>query len=325
VTALCNVAVTGASGFVGTALTASLAARGHPGTALSRSGAAPLPAIKTAQFSGFGDARALRAAFESIDVVVHLAARVHVMREHHSDPLAAFRRVNVEGTRAVYAAAREAGVERVVFLSSVKAMGEGSAAPYRESDAANPVDPYGISKLEAERVLAEGRALGGPEYVVLRPPLVYGPGVRGNFLRLLRLAALSGRVPLPLGGIANQRSLISITNLVSAIEVAALNPAAADQTFLVSDGQDLSTSELISALAASLGKPAMLWPCPVSLVRALASSVGRGAEADRLLGSLTVNSREIRQRLGWQPPQSVAEGLKETAEWWRRSRVSGLA
>lgn len=316
----CCIASTGASGFVGTALTTALAARGHPVTALSRSDASPSPAIKVRAFAGFDDAAALRAALESIEVVVHLAARVHVMREDEADPLAAFRRVNVEGTRAVYAAAREAGVRRVVYLSSVKAMGEGGPKPYRESDAPRPIDPYGISKLEAERVLAEGRALGGPEYVVLRPPLVYGPGVRGNFRRLLRLAALSGYLPLPLGRIANQRSLVSLGNLVSAIETVAVHPAAADKTYLVSDGEDLSTSELITGLAVGMGRPARLLPCPVSLVRMLATVAGRKQEAERLFGSLMVDSSLVRDELGWAPPQSVAAGLAETAAWWK-SRI----
>lgn len=312
-----TVAVTGASGFVGTALTASLAAHGQQVTALSRSGATSPQAVKVVQFTDFGDAGALRAAFNSMEVVVHLAARVHVMREDEADPLAAFRRVNVEGTRAVYAAARDAGVKRVVFLSSVKAMGEGRAVPYREADSPRPIDPYGTSKLEGEQALAEGRALGGPEYVVLRPPLIYGPGVGGNFRRLLRLATLSGYIPLPLGNIPNQRSLVSLGNLVSAIEAAAADPAAADRTYLVSDGEELSTSELLAGLAAGMGRPARLIPCPIRLVRMLAAAAGREQEADRLLGSLVVDSSRIRQELGWVPPETVAAGLAATATWWK--------
>jgi nucleoside-diphosphate-sugar epimerase len=313
-----KVVVTGASGFVGTALTTSLAAQGHQVVALSRRAAPPSQSVKPVQFTDLGDADALRAAFECMEVVVHLAARVHVMREEVADPLIAFRRVNVEGTRAVYAVARQAGVRRFVFLSSVKAMGEGSAVPYRESDTPQPVDPYGVSKLEAEQVLAEGRAAGGPEFVVLRPPLVYGPGVRGNFRRLLRLAALSGYLPLPLGRIANQRSLVSLGNLVSTIEAAVEHPAAADKTFLVSDGEDISTSGLIVGLAAGMGRPAKLLPCPVSLVRKVAGAAGMSQEAERLFGSLVVDSSRVRDELGWAPPQSVAAGLAETAAWWNR-------
>ncbi len=196
-------------------------------------------------------------------------------------------------------------------------MGEGSPTQYRESDHPEPTDPYGISKLEAEQALAEGRALGGPEFVVLRPPLIYGPGVGGNFRRLLRLATLAGRIPLPLGSIANQRSLVSLGNLVSAIEVAALNPAAADRTYLVSDGMDLSTSELILALAAGMGQPARLLPCPVRMIRSLATAAGKGSEADRLFGSLVVDSSRLRRELGWVPPESVAAGLAATAAWWK--------
>ena len=313
-----RIAVTGASGFVGSALTRRLASRGHEVVAVSR-GALPAGSSGTArQIAGLDDAEGLRRALESTDVVVHLAARVHVMREHHADPLAAFRRVNVEGTRAVHEAARAAGVRRFVFLSSIKAMGEGSSTPYREADTPRPVDAYGISKLEAEQAIAKARARGGLEYVVLRPTLVYGPGVAGNFRRLLRLAELSRRIPVPLGKIVNRRSFTSVDNLSSAIEAAATHPAAADQTFLVSDGEDLSTSDLLARLAAGLGSPARLLPCPTRLLRVAAAALGRKEEVERLLGSLVVDPSHIQRQLDWKPPQSVTDGLAETAAWWRR-------
>ena len=312
------VLLTGATGFVGRAVIRQLAEAGAPVRAIVRSTVALPGAAQVYPIGNLTQPVEWLPHLVGVKVVVHMAARVHVIREREADPLAAFRRVNVEGTRAIYAAAREAGVRRFVFLSSVKAMGEGSPAPYRESDTPHPVDPYGISKLEAERVLAEERASGGPEFVVLRPPLVYGPGVRGNFRRLLRLAYLSGRIPLPLGGIPNKRSLVSLDNLVSAIETVASHPEAADQTFLVSDAEDLSTSELIAQLAASLGRSARLFHCPERLVRTAARMVGQASEAERLLGSLQVDSIKIRERLGWNPPQTVAAGLEETAAWWRR-------
>jgi UDP-glucose 4-epimerase len=242
------------------------------------------------------------------------------MHEQVADPLAAFRRVNVEGTRSVHAAAAEAGVRRLVYLSSIKAMGEGGAVPYRETDQPLPVDPYGISKWEAEQALAQARARGGPEYVVLRPTLVYGPGVGGNVRRLLRLAELSRWIPVPLGRIANRRSLISVNNLVSGITTVARHPGAADRTFLVSDGEDLSTSELLARLAAGLGIRPLLLPCPTRLLRALAALAGRTADLDRLLGSLSVDSSLIRDQLGWRPPESATAAIAATAAWWAGRR-----
>jgi nucleoside-diphosphate-sugar epimerase len=269
------------------------------------------------------DFEGLLRALESSDLVIHSAARAHVIREHSRDPLAEFRRANVEGTKRVYEAAREVGARRFVFLSSVKAMGEGGPVPYREEDAPQPSDPYGVSKLEAELALAEARPRGGVEYVVLRPPLVYGPGVGGNLFRLLRLADLASRLPLPLGGIANKRSLISVNNLVSAIELAMLHSAAADQTFLVSDGEDLSTSDLIRRLTKGLGREAHLLPCPSRLARALGTAVGRGYEINRLLGSLQVDSGRIRRTLGWRPPEEVTDGLARMATWYSAGAPRG--
>lgn len=312
-----RIAVTGASGFVGSVLTQWLAVRGHEVVAVTRGARLAGSSGKVRQIAGLSDAEGLRRAFECTDVVVHLAARAHVLREHEADPLAAFRRVNVDGARAVYDAARDAMVRRFVFLSSIGVIGSGDSAPYRETDPPRPTTPYGVSKLEAEQALAEARASGGVEYVVLRPTLVYGSGVGGNFRRLLRLAQLARRLPLPLGGIANQRSFTSVKNLSSAIEAASTHPAAAGQTFLVSDGEDLSTSDLIAQLAAGLGSPARLLYCPTGLLRIAAGALGRKEEMERLLGSLVVDSSHIQRQLAWRPPQSVTEGLAETAAWWK--------
>ena len=314
--------VTGATGFIGRAVIRRLSSAGVLVRAVVRSQQNQPDVAEVRGIGDLADPRDWDAHVAGISTVLHLAARVHVMREYEADTLAAFRRVNVDGTRAVYSAAREAGVRRFVFLSSVKAMGEGSVAPYRESDTPHPVDPYGISKLEAEQVLAEGRAAGGPEFVVLRPPLVYGPGVRGNFRRLLGLAALSGRMPLPLGSIPNKRSLVSLGNLVSAIEAAIEHPAAADKTYLVSDGEDLSTSEMLAGLAGGMGRRARLIPCPLATLRLLAATIGRKEEAARLLGSLVVDSSRLRRELGWMPPESVATGLAATGAWWKHRNES---
>jgi nucleoside-diphosphate-sugar epimerase len=276
-----------------------------------------------ATLRGLDDAEGLRAAFAGCDAVVHLAARVHVMRERSADPLAEFRRVNVEGTESVYRAAEAAGVRRLVFLSSVKVNGEGRDTPYTESDVPAPLDPYGHSKLEAEqRLAALRREGGGCDVVVLRSPLVYGPGVGGNFRRLLHLAELSLRWPLPLGGITNRRSLVAAGNLADAIRCVLARPEAGGRTLLVSDGHDLSTSDLIAVLARGMGGRARLAPCPQSLLRALAALAGRRAEADRLLSSLTVDSSALRRQLGWTPPLAVEEALAATARWWRSREAS---
>ena len=310
-----RVAVTGASGFVGRATCGALRAAGHEVTALVRQGTAPA-GTREVRVADLGES-ALSAAFEQAEAVVHLAARVHVMQETEADPLAAFHRVNVAGTCAAARAALTVGARRLVYLSSVKVHGEGRATPYRESDAPSPVDAYGRSKLEAERALAElAAADGGLEVVVLRPPLVYGPGVGGNFRRLLRLAQLAQRWPLPLGGLRNRRSLVSVGNLADAIRFALVTPGAGGRTLLVSDGDDLSTSDLLARLARALGAEARLLDWPTSLLGALAVAAGRRAEAERLLHSLTVDSSALRVGLGWRPPQSVDQAFAETARWW---------
>lgn len=314
-----RIAVTGAAGFVGRALVRRLAERGWEVTALVRAPAEVEGAARVAVIGGLDDAARLRPALAGMDAVAHLAARVHVMRETAGDPLAAFRAVNVEGTRAVRDLAREAGVARLVFLSSVKAHGEGRAAPYRPDEPLAPADPYGVSKAEAEAVLAEAdpARLG---WTILRPPLVYGPGVGGNFRRLLRLAELAGRLPLPLGGIANRRSLVFVGNLADAIAHAAGDARAAGRRYLVADGEDLSTSDLLARLARAFGRPARLLPCPVGLAGAAARLAGRGAEAERLFGTLQVDASALAAELDWRAPFTVDEGLAATARWWHRER-----
>lgn len=308
-----RVAVTGATGFVGRATCERLATACDV-VAISRQ----VGAAGTAQVRGLDDAEGLRAAFTGCDAVVHLAARVHVMRERSADPLAEFRRVNVAGTESVYRAADAASVRRLVFLSSVKVNGEGRETPYAESDAPAPLDAYGRSKLDAEqRLAALRREGGGCDVVVLRSPLVYGPGVGGNFRRLLRLAERSLRWPLPLGGITNRRSLVSSANLADAIRCVIMRPEAGGRTLLVSDGHDLSTSELIAALARGMGGRARLVQCPQALLRTLATLAGRRTDAERLLNSLTVDSSVLRTQLGCAPALAVEDALAATARWWR--------
>jgi nucleoside-diphosphate-sugar epimerase len=267
--------------------------------------------------------RAVGAALVGADAVVHLAARVHVMRETNPDPFGAFRQANVESTRTVCEAARVAGIRSFVYLSSVKVHGEGRDAPYTEQDAPMPQDDYGRSKAEAEAVVA--RTLGDAvAWTILRPPLVYGPGVAGNFRRLLRLAELAGRIPLPLGRIGNRRSLIFVENLAAAIE-RSLAGAPSSRAWLVSDGEDMSTSELIIRVARALGRRATLVPVPASVMQASLRAIGRADVGERLFGNMRVDGSSFRNAFRWAPPVSVDEGIAATATWWVNRQSSGAA
>ncbi len=267
------------------------------------------------RITGLDDAAGARAAFQGADVVVHLAARVHVMRETSADALAEFRRVNVDGTRSVLTAAREAGVKRFLYVSTIKVNGESRDAPYSEVDVPRPVDLYGQSKLEAERLVQLED--GGMKWTVLRPPLVYGPGVGGNFRRLLWLAGLASRWPLPLGGIENLRSMIFVENLAAAISTAIAHPMASNQTFLVSDQHDISVSELVRQLALGLGGRARLFHAPMKLMRWAGVLFSRTPDIERLLGTLRVDSSLIHSTLGWTPPVNLHDALGITSQWWR--------
>lgn len=256
-----------------------------------------------------------RDALQEVSAVVHLAARVHVMADDAEDPLREFRRVNCNWTERLARAAALQGARRFVYLSSIKVNGERNARPFTEQDLPNPQDPYGISKWEAEQALARVSSQTGLEIVMLRSPLVYGPGVGGNVLQLLH-AILRG-IPLPLASVHNRRSLIYLGNLVDALTCCVKDVRAAGQSYLVSDGEDLSTPELIRRLAQALELPARLWPVPLSVLRWIGLVAGKQAMIDRLLGSLQVDSSKIRKELDWHPPYSVGQGFAETAAWYR--------
>jgi nucleoside-diphosphate-sugar epimerase len=317
-----RILVTGASGFVGSALCPLLEARGHAvRRAIRASGSLPGAGetVSVGELSGETD---WTGALAGVQCVVHLAARTHVLRERSLDPLAEYRRVNVEATRRLAAQAAAAGARRLVFASSVKVNGEESPGrPFTEADDPRPQDAYGLSKREAEQALRALERETGLEVVVLRPPLVYGPGVKGNFLRLLQLVARG--VPLPLASVRNRRSLIYVGNLADAILAACEAPQAAGRTYLVSDGEPVSTPELVRAIARALGVAPRLLPCPPALLRAAAALAGRGQEAHRLLGSLEVDGSRIARELGWRPRASLAEGLAQTARWFGGARTSG--
>jgi nucleoside-diphosphate-sugar epimerase len=245
-----------------------------------------------------------------VEIVVHLAARVHVMHDTESDPLTAFRNVNVEGTLNLARQAAAAGVRRFVFISSVKVNGECTEPghAFTETDVPNPQDAYGQSKHEAEEGLRVIAAATGMEVVIIRPPLVYGPGVKANFAALTR--AVQRGWPLPLGAVHNQRSLVALDNLVDFIITCVTRPQAANQTFLVSDGQDLSTAELVRGMARAAGVPARLLPVPVWALQAVAKLLGKQDAVQRLCGNLQVDISKARRLLGWVPPVSVDEGLR---------------
>lgn len=305
--------VTGASGFVGRAFCQDCAGQGHDVVAALRAarGFDTSESVSSIVVGDIARQTDWRAALQGVDVVVHLAARVHVMRDTAGDPLAAFREVNVEGTRSLARQAAEAGVKRFVFLSSVKVNGEStlSGQAFAPDDSPAPEDAYGVSKLEAERALQDLCVRTGMEFVVIRPPLVYGPGVRGNFQAMVR--AIQRGIPLPLGAIHNRRSLIALDNLVDLMSTCLVHPAAADQVFMAADGEDVSTSQLLRKVAAAYGLPARLIPVPAGLLRFGATVLGKQAAADRLLGSLVVDASGTRNRLGWQPAVSMDEQLKK--------------
>jgi nucleoside-diphosphate-sugar epimerase len=312
------VLVTGASGFVGQALCSALQAAGNPVRAAMRSSDS-LPASDGLEVTAVGEIGAQTdwsAALAGVDCVIHCAARAHVMHETEADALAAYRAVNVAGMQRLAEQAAAMGVRRLVYLSSIKVNGEQTAlgAPFLFSDAPAPEDPYGVSKWEAEQALWAVSARTGLEVVVVRPPLVYGPGAKGNLLRLASLVARG--LPLPLGAVQNQRSLVGLSNLVDLLRLCAVHPAAAGQMLLVSDGQDLSTPQLIRLMAEGMNRPARLLPVPVALLQAGGSLLGKRGEIDRLVGSLQVDSGHTQAQLRWTPPVSVADGVREMARWY---------
>nr|WKF58545.1 N-acetyl-alpha-D-glucosaminyl-diphospho-ditrans,octacis-undecaprenol 4-epimerase [Paraburkholderia busanensis] len=312
-----NVLVTGASGFVGSRLCEELAARGVPFVGSARVARGAL--IGVGELAPDTD---WSAALRNVTDIVHLAARVHVMEETESDPLTAFRRVNVAGTLNLARQAAAAGVKRMVFVSSVKVNGEATTGkPYVETDAAAPQDPYGVSKHEAEQALWEVARQTSLEVVVVRPPLVYGPGVKANFLNLMR--AIGRGIPLPIGSVRNARSMVAVDNLADFLVTTLQHDAAAGQTFLISDGDDLSTSTLARKLGSAMRRPARLLPVPVFMLRLLGALTGKRGAIDRLTGSLQVDIRHARERLGWQPRSSVDEAIQRTVSHYLSTRETG--
>lgn len=316
-----QIAVNGANGFVGRSLSALLRDRHHEVIALVRRGGACTPGVRECVIAddNFASLAAGNPDVGHYDVLVHLAARVHVMHDDVADPLAVYRAVNVDGALNAATAAKRSGARRIVFVSSVKALGEGEPGrAWNEDDVPAPADPYGVSKLEAERALLAFGHANGIEIVIVRPPLVYGPGVRANFRGLMR--AVDRGVPLPLGAVDARRSMVYVGNLADAIAFLATKPGPLNGVFHVSDGEDLSVAGMVRAIATALDRPARLLPVPVTWLRGIGAITGKTAQIERLTSPLRVDSTRLRRDLGWTPPWSIAEGLAETARDFKTSR-----
>lgn len=307
--------VTGGNGFVGRALCSAAVQLGHNVTAaVRRSESVAAGQIRHVAVGEIDEQTDWSAALAGTNIVIHLAARVHVMRDTAVDPLAEFRRVNVAGTEHLARSAAANGVKRLVYVSSIKVNGEETSGRriYSEGDIPEPNDPYGISKWEAEQALQRIARETGLEVVIVRPPLVYGAGVKGNFAEMLRV--VSRGIPLPLASVRNQRDLVYVGNLVDALITCATHPAAAGQTYLVSDGESVSTPELLRYLAKATGVPSRVFPFPPALLKISGNMAGKSMQVERLLGSLRVNSSKIRRELNWNPPYTLEQGLQETVK-----------
>ncbi len=313
-----TVLVTGANGFIGRILCAELLERKYAVRGVVRDssnwdgGGSEVVKVK-----GIDATTEWADAIKGVDAVIHLAARVHVMSDTAADPLTEFRSVNTVGTEHLARCAAASGVKRLVYVSSIKVNGEGTynRQKFSETDLPAPQDPYAVSKWEAEQILHRVASETGMEVVIVRPPLVYGPGVKGNFAQMLGMIAK--RVPLPFASVHNRRSLVYVGNLADALIACATHPAAIGQTYLVCDGEDVSTPDLLRHLASAMGISSRLFPCPPALLRLAGKLAGKSQQLERLLGSLQVDGDKIRRDLNWAPPYSLLQGLQATAEWYR--------
>lgn len=323
ISSVSKVLITGATGFVGQVLVDSLLDAKFEVTALVREQSLFLSEavvqVVAGDFKAWSAENSLlnsniKQNLQNIDLVIHMAARVHVMSESSNDPLAQFSVVNKDTTLALARMAADAGVKRFIFISSVKVNGEMTELnkPFKPADQYIPTDPYGLSKFEAEQGLLALAKATCMDVVIIRPPLVYGPGVRANFASMMKW--INKGVPLPFGAIHNQRSLVALDNLVSFIIHCINHPQAANEVFLISDGEDVSTTQLLRKVAKAFGKSTWLVPVPLSLMNFAARLIGKGDMANRLFGSLQVDSSKARDLLGWMPITTMDEQLKKTAD-----------
>jgi len=313
-----RVLVTGASGFVGKRLCEYLEDKGFDVARAVRH--AERTAKGTCSVGSVGPDTNWNEALTGVDVIVHLAARVHVMEDDAADPLAEYRRVNVDGTKKLAMVAVKAGVRRFIYVSTIKVNGEATfGKAYSASDTPHPVDDYARSKLEAEDCLWRIAAETGLEVVIVRPPLVYGPGVRANFLRLFKWVGRG--IPFPFLRVANSRSLVALDNLVDLLTVCVTHPQAAGKVLLVSDDEDVSTTELIRRISIHMGKQARMIAVPVSILRGVARLFGKQAVIERLTGSLQVDISDTKEALNWNPPVTLDEVLRETVTWYQAQQL----
>jgi nucleoside-diphosphate-sugar epimerase len=317
-----KILVTGATGFIGTQLSETLAKSGHQVRDTARSIAPNRSTTRELITFDLESANNLDHLTTGCDAIVHLAGRAHVMSDNPATSESLYLSANVDVTRRLAQSAARTGVKRMILMSSVKVNGESTTigSPFTSQDTPNPQDPYGRSKAQAELALWDVTSTSELEGVVIRPPLVYGPGVRANFASLIGI--VDRGIPLPLGSIHNKRSFVSIDNLIDCIATAIQSSKAAGQTFLVSDGNDLSTPELIRSIATSLHKSPKLIPIPTALLRLAATTAGKRGAYDRLCGSLTVDIALTKQRLSWTPPFTVQDSLQRTVDAFIQSRDS---
>lgn len=313
--------ITGGNGFVGRLLCAEAFRRGHAVRAAIRSAGVLPDNIEVAVVGPIDAGTDWADALRGVDVVVHLAARVHVMKEAAADPLAEFLKTNLHGTVNLARQAVQAGVKRLVYVSSIGVNGNRTdgVQVFSERDTPHPHNAYAVSKWQAEQALQDIARDTGLETVIVRPPLVYGPAAKGNFPRLL--AAIDKGLPLPLAGAHNARSMVYVGNLADALLACAVHPAAAGKTYLVRDGEDVSTALLVERIAAALGRESRTFYLPPVLLRVASSVLGRADQIDSLFGSLRISDAKLRRELGWVPPYTLEQGLRATADWYR-SRTS---
>jgi len=309
-----NILVTGSTGFVGQRLCSSLLARGHEVSAAIRPSTDCGSLPKAISVVPVTSQLIPKAPLSQFDAVIHLAARAHILNDSSLDPEGEFFHTNTQGTINIASASLLAGVRHFIFISSIGAMATSSEQLLTEQTACNPDTPYGRSKLAAENALTSLLGESPVAWTILRPPLVYGPSNPGNMERLLKL--VKRRIPLPLGAVHNSRSFIYIENLIDAISHMICHSGAINQTFLISDGEDISTSQLVRRLASYLNSSAPLLPIPYVLMKAAGQLAGQSDAISRLFGSLTVDSRKIRQTLNWTSPYTLDQGLQTTADWF---------
>lgn len=316
-----KVLVTGAAGFVGKATCQKLSTTGHFVRKVIRGNCLNEGKDNDAVSLSINASTNWANSLKDIDTVIHLAARVHVMNDAEDDPLKTFRDINTTGTIQLAKAAATAGVQRFIFLSSIKVNGDFTVdKPFNEVMLPDPQGPYAISKHEAELGLLKIAMESPMEIVIIRPPLVYGPGVKANFLRLLRMVVRG--VPLPFGAISNKRSMIALDNLVDVLITCIDHPAAANEIFLVSDGSDLSTAELTQCIARQTKYAARLFFIPLSFIKCCAIVFGKEDIANRLTQSLQIDSSKVKELLEWQPPVTVEQGVAKTVEWFLQKQIN---